>query len=151
MSSDSTKSATCQVDFYVLKESIADPNRVACSLALTMLERNQRVFVITGTETTSQQLDELMWQHPDGRFLPHALADSVDAGKAMVNIGTLSTLKPVDVVINLCPEAIPQPERFSRILEIVPYADEDRKASRVKFRAYLDNGLTPRTQETSTR
>jgi len=147
VSSDSTDAGACQVDFYVLHEPSTDPNKMACTLALTMLERNLRVFITTAGESTSRQLDELMWQHPEGRFLPHALADSTEAVKAMVNIGTLSALNPVDVVINLCPEAIPQPERFSRILEIVPYADEDRKVSRVKFRAYREDGLTPRTQE----
>lgn len=147
MASDSTDAGACQVDFYVLTEAATDPNKVACSLTLTMLERNQRVFITTANETAGKQLDELMWQHPEGRFLPHALTGSKDADKAMVNIGMLSALNPVDVVINLCPEAVPQPERFSRILEIVPYANEERKASRVKFQAYREDGLTPRTQE----
>ena len=147
MSNDNAKPAACQVDFYVLTTAATDPGKVACTLALTMLERNQRVFIVTESETAAGRLDELMWQYPEGRFLPHACAGSTGAGKAMVNIGTLSVLKPVDVVINLCPETIPQPERFRRILEIVPYADEGRIASRVKFRAYREDGLTPRTQE----
>jgi DNA polymerase-3 subunit chi len=149
VSSESTKTATCQVDFYVLTEAAVQPAEMACTLALTMLERDQRVYITTETETAGRQLDELLWQYPEGRFLPHALADSADAGKAMINIGTLSTLNPVDVVINLCPEAIPQPERFSRILEIVPFADENRETSRAKYRTYREDGLTPRTQETT--
>lgn len=147
MSSDNTDTGECQVDFYVLTDAATDAIKVSCTLALTMLERNQRIFITAADDSAARQIDELMWQHPEGRFLPHALADSTDAGKALVNIGTLSALKPVDVVINLCPEVIPQPERFKRILEIVPFADADRKASRVKFRAYREHGLTPRTQE----
>ncbi len=133
----------------MLTEAAVQPAEMACTLALTMLERDQRVYITTETETAGRQLDELLWQYPEGRFLPHALADSADAGKAMINIGTLSTLNPVDVVINLCPEAIPQPERFSRILEIVPFADENRETSRAKYRTYREDGLTPRTQETT--
>lgn len=147
MSSDNARAETCQVDFYVLKESSADPNRVTCDLALMMWERNQQVFVATESEPASDQLDELMWQHPEGRFLPHAPAQDTDAGKAMVIIGTLSALNTTDVVINLCPEAVPHPERFKRILEIVPCADEKRMTSRVKYRAYQELGLKPRTQE----
>ena len=135
------------MDFYVLKQPSAKADRVACDLALTMWERNQRVFVATESETACKQLDELMWQHPEGRFLPHAPADHADAGKAMVKIGTLSALNTAGVVIILCPEAIPQPDKFSRIVEIVPCADEERKTSRVKFRAYKELGFTPRTQE----
>ena len=88
-----------------------------------------------------------MWQYPQGRFLPHALADEMDANKAPVNIGTLSTLKPTDVVINLCQEAVPQPARFNRVLEIVPFANDQRDASRLKFKNYRTQGLKPRTHE----
>ena len=63
------------------------------------------------------------------------------------NIGTLSSLYPADVVINLCDKAVPQPERFSRVLEIVPYADDERQASRVKYKIYRNQGLDPQTHE----
>lgn len=88
-----------------------------------------------------------MWQYPEGRFVPHAKAEDPDAGKAPVNIGTLPGLNPADVDINLCPDAIPQPERFSRVLEIVPFANEEKQASRVKFRTYRNLGLDPQTHE----
>ncbi len=71
--------------------------------------------------------------------------------RAPVNIGTLSGLNPTDVVINLCPEAVPQPERFNRVLEIVPYAENERQASRVKYKAYLNQGIKPQTHEISTK
>lgn len=113
-------------------------------------ERKQTVFIVTDTETAGKELDALMWQYPQGRFLPHARAEQPDAGKTGVNIGTLSSLKPADVVINLCPEAIPDPAAFSRILEIVPFADDERQASRVKYKTYRNLGITPRTQEINT-
>ena len=88
-----------------------------------------------------------MWQYPEGRFLPHSLASSRESSKAPVKIGLLADLNPTDVVINLCPEAVPQPERFSRILEIVPFADDERQASRVKYKTYRNLGLKPQTHE----
>ncbi len=113
------------------------------------LERKQKIFITTPSESFSEQLDALMWQYPEGRFVPHARAEDPDSAKAPVNIGTLSGLNPADVVINLCPEAIPQPERFRRVLEIVPYANEEKEASRVKFRIYRNLGLDPQTHEIS--
>lgn len=110
-------------------------------------ERKQHIFIVTASESSARQLDELMWQHPQGRFLPHAAGDDVDAAKAPVNIGPLASLKPTDVVINLCQQAVPDPERFSRVLEIVPFANDERDASRLKFRNYRNLGLTPRTHE----
>ncbi|MGD9021472.1 MAG: DNA polymerase III subunit chi [Lysobacterales bacterium] len=135
----------CEVDFYVLEDPSADPAVQACRLALMNWERDRGVFVVTADEAAGRRLDELMWERPGGRFLPHALAGSQAACKAPVNIGPLSALNQVDVVINLCPEAIPQPQRFSRIQEIVPFGDRD--ASRAKYRVYRELGLAPQTQK----
>ncbi len=110
-------------------------------------ERKQHIFIITATESSGKQLGELMWQYPQERFLPHADAGGDDATKAPVNIGTLSDLKATDVVINLCHEAVPEPGRFRRVLEIVPFADDERDASRLKYKNYRNLGLKPRTHE----
>jgi len=142
-----THPESCQVDFYLLGESSPGAAKLACRLALMALERNQKIFIVTATEASGQQLDELMWQYPEGRFIPHARTGDQDYEKAPVNIGTLASLNPADVVINLCPDAVPQPKRFCRVLEIVPCADDEKEASRVKFRTYRDLGLNPQTHE----
>ena len=147
MESASNRSEACQIDFYLLGEGSSNASSVACGLALMTWERQQTVFIIAASESSARELDELMWSEPEERFLPHALADSQVAEKAPVKIGTLSSLNPADVVINLGPEAVPQPERFSRVLEIVPYATDERESSRVKFKTYRNQGITPRTQE----
>ena len=145
MSSETDKPKPCQVDFYLLGASSSGADKLACRLALMAWERKQKIFIITATESSGKQLGELMWQYPQGRFLPHSGAEDEGCGKAPVNIGTLSGLNPTDVVINLCPEAVPQPERFSRVLEIVPYAESERQASRVKYKTYRNQGIKPQT------
>ena len=147
MSDESTQTGPCQVDFYLLGETSPGATKLACRLALMALERKQKIFIITDSDQTGKQLDELMWQYPEGRFLPYAMIDDQDSAKAPVQIGSLSGLNPADVVINLCQEAVPQPERFSRVLEIVPYAENERQASRVKYKTYRNLGLLPQTHE----
>jgi len=147
VSTETTRSESCQVDFYLLGEAAPEAGKLACRLALMAWERKQKIFIVTASEIAGEQLDALMWQYPEGRFLPHTMARDKDSGKAPVHIGMLSDLNPADVVINLCPEAVPQPERFSRLLEIVPYAENERQASRVKYKAYLNLGLKPQTHE----
>ena len=147
MSAENTQPSSCQVDFYLLGEASPGAAKLACRLALMALERKQKIFIITSSDLTGKHLDELMWQYPEGRFLPHAMIEDRDSAKAPVKIGTLSGLNPADVVINLCPEAVPEPERFSRVLEIVPSDDDEKAASRVKFRVYRDLGLNPLTHE----
>ena len=136
-----------QVDFYLLSDASRQADVFACRLAMMAWERKQKIFVIVATEPLIRQLDEQMWQQPDKRFLPHSRSDDPNAGKAPVVIGTLSGLNPTDVVINLCPDAVPQPERFKRVLEIVPFADSERQASRLKYKTYRNLGLKPRTHE----
>ena len=137
----------CQVDFYLLGESSPEAAKLACRLALMAWERKQKIFVITASDASCEHLIELMWHYPEGRFLPHTRSSDQDSHKSPVNIGTFSDLNPTDVVINLCPQAVPQPERFSRILEIVPYADDEKQASRLKYKTYRNLGLKPRTHE----
>jgi len=147
LSIERTQTEPCQVDFYLLGETSPGADKLACRLALMALEHNQEVFVIVASEASAGQLDELMWQYPEGRFVPHARSGAEDSAKAPVNIGTLSALKPVEVVINLCSEPVPRPEAFSRVLEIVPAAEDEKAASRVKYRNYRNQGLVPRTHE----
>jgi len=147
LSGEVTMSESCQVDFYLLGKSSAGAARLACRLALMALEKNHKVFIIAASEASGDELDELMWQYPEGRFIPHARSGAEDSARAPVNIGTLASLNPADVVINLCPVAVPQPERFARVLEIVPAADNAKEASRQKFRIYRNMGLNPRTHE----
>jgi len=110
-------------------------------------ERQQDVFVVVDSDSHIEKLDELMWHYPADRFLPHALSN---AAKAPVQIGRSADLTQVGVVINLCREAVPQPTKFNRILEIVPFAKQERDASRVKFKAYRDLGLSPQLHEMNT-
>lgn len=147
MSSEATKTESCQVDFYLLGESSPGAGNLACRLALMAWERKQEIFIITASKSSGKQLNELMWQYPEGRFLPHSDAQDEHSRKAPVNIGTLSSLNQTDVVINLCAEVVPQPERFSRVLEIVPYAENERQASRAKYKTYRNLGLEPQTHE----
>ena len=147
MTADSTNTDPCQVDFYLLGDPALIAGNFACRLAMMAWERKQKVFITADSETTIKQLDELLWQYPQGRFLPHSPVDDTQSERAPVNIGTISGLNPTDVVINLCPEAIPQPARFDRVLEIVPFASEEREASRLKYKSYRKLGLNPRTHE----
>jgi len=140
-------SSTCQVDFYVLQDESLSAEMLSCRLAMMAWEQGHRIVVITESEADSQQLDDLMWDHPPGRFLPHARL--AVQGSAPVLIGTMSQLdgSAGEVVINLTTKTVPEPERFTRLLELVPARDHQREASREKFIAYRKLGLKPVSHE----
>jgi len=133
----------CQVDFYVLQEPRKSVEQLACQLAMMAWEQGMSSMLLVADSRQARQVDELMWSIPNGRFLPHQLC--VDGLPAPVTIGSLSDLEgtAVEVVINLDTRAVPEPQRFRRLLELVPARDSDRQASRSKFRAYREAGLQP--------
>jgi len=134
----------CQVDFYVLQDATQSADLLACRLALMAWEQGKRITVLAPSDAECKHLDELMWEHPHGRFLPHAL---VRDRTASVMIGTVSELagQATDVLINLTSTAVPEPGRFQRLLELVPASDNQREASREKFREYRACGMAPVT------
>jgi DNA polymerase-3 subunit chi len=148
----------CQVDFYVLAESAPSAEQLACRLSLMAWEQGHRVSVLAPDENAARSLDELMWDYPAGRFLPHQRGESGQdtAGRGEAGQGDAIWAAPVsivasadqvgadrDVVVNLGDTAVPHPDRFRRLLEIVPAELQLREASRDKFRHYLRLGLRP--------
>ncbi len=138
-------SNACQVDFYVLEDPRKSVQQLACQLAMMAWEQGLRSLVVVPDTGQALQLDELMWSYPQGRFLPHQ-PECGDASTP-VSIGTLADLDRTraEVIINLDLSAVPGPERFHRLLELVPAREAERQASRSKFRAYRELGLNPQS------
>lgn len=134
--------AAVQVDFYVLDDE-QSAELLTCRLAMMAWERGHRTAILTDNADEVRRLDELMWQHPRGRFLPHS-ADFLNPN-APVRIGTAESEIPEDceALINLTSKAVPRPDRFKRLFEIVPGSESERSASREKFRSYRGQGLHP--------
>ena len=133
----------------MLSSDQQSPDQLACRLALMAWEQGHQVGILTADDQAAKALDDLMWQYPGGRFLPHSRKD-VDPS-VPVRIGTrLDHIKgAADLLINMTLVEISEPEQFSRILEIVPAIETERVASREKFRAYRKLGLSPVSHEMS--
>ena len=138
-------SESCRVNFYVLQDPSQSIELIACQLALKAWEQGNRTVVAMADEAAASRMDSLMWEYPEGRFLPHACVRK--AMDAPILIGTLAELEAAsaEVLINLTPQAIDRPQRFQRLLEFVPAEEGRKQASREKFRAYRSLGLEPVT------
>ena len=137
--------STCQVDFYVLQDGSLPAEVYACELALMVWEQGKRVLVLAETQAHAERLDALMWEYPQGRFLPHAQKRQDLAAPVIIGIGSELEDDSADAAINLTGKAVSRPERFHRLLELVPANDTEREASRDKFRVYRGHGLEPKT------
>ena len=140
-------SASCQVDFYILADPSASADRLACHLALKAWEAGHRIVVYSGSEEEVQRLDELMWDHPPGRFIPHGTASDNAGLPVRIAVIDDDIDDGRDLVINMTSQALPEPTRFRRLLEIVPADNARRSASRIKFKTYREQGLDPAHHE----
>ena len=106
-------------------------------------EQGFRVCVRAEDEHEAQRVDELMWEQPPGRFLPHEIGPAAEDCPVRIETDGADIPADRDVIINLASSAVPEPDRFRRLLEIVPREDGRRQASRGKYRAYREQGLEP--------
>ena len=113
--------------------------RFACVLALRALRSGVSVHVHTDDRKGATALDELMWDYPKRRFLPHALIDdSNSAQTAPIQISWREPLLEQGLLINLC-ESVPSFfGRFDRVAEII--VEETRESGRERYKHYRHRG-----------
>jgi DNA polymerase-3 subunit chi len=133
----------CQIDFYVLARPDQSAEQLACRLAMMAWEQGHRVLVLTQNENDADSLDQIMWDFPPGRFLPHCRGQADPESPVSIGTQVPETRFDREVVINLSDTVVAEPRRFRRLLEIVPGAEHERQASRQKFREYRNQGLDP--------
>jgi DNA polymerase-3 subunit chi len=144
---------SCQVNFYVLQSPRQSAFKLACNLVLKAWSQGRDICVAVSSDNDLETLDELMWGYPEGRFIPHRLASDGQTGEGTepIMLGTMSQIAMIDppraILVNLTPETVTEPDRYDRVLEIVPFSEGDRTASRDKFKSYKKLGLDPATHE----
>jgi len=132
-----------RVDFYLLEDvQLIAAARFACRLAHKAVQGGQRVYLHADDETHAVQLDDLLWEYPRHRFLPHeiseqaALEDDVRDTPVIIGYGD----KPIgdEVLINLAGHIPDFFGRYERVAEIV--VEERREEGRERYKFYRDCG-----------
>jgi len=136
---------SCKVTFYVVTGTDQTTQTVACRLALKAWQQGYHVAVLVSDKKAATSLDDLMWNVPAGRFLPHSKGAADADTPVSIDVHGAEIATDRDLVINLSEQAISEPGRYKRLLEIVPGSAQQREASRQKFRIYRDLGMEPET------
>jgi len=139
-----------RVDFYVLPEGSEDgPLPTACRLCEKAVGAGKKVHVHAPDEEVAREFDRLLWVYKQGGFIGHErVGASNDAAAAAVLIGGDEPAPShQDVLLNLGGQVPAFFTRFERVLEIVHGDAAERGASRARFKAYRDAGLTPETHK----
>lgn len=119
------------------------PEKLVCRLAGMAWEQGHRIVVLAADAAGAERLDQLLWEYPQGRFVPHARGPADASAPVWITTDHGTDGGDRDLLINLSDVPIDQPGRFSRLLEIVPAEPDRRTASREKFRHYRELGLEP--------
>ena len=140
-----------RIDFYILSDVGEDAAmRFACALSLKAIRKGNLVHIHTKDERLARELDELMWDYPRHRFIPHTIPSRDGAG-VMTNKAS-QPVAPVHIdhcpprhdghneglLINLGASVPDFFGRFDRVAEII--VGETRQAGRDRYRHYQDRG-----------
>ncbi len=128
-----------RVDFYVLQDIGHEAAcRFACRLAMKALSGGHDVHIHVDDQAAATDLDELLWNYPANRFLPHGVQATTAGSGAPVVVGWEPPADPDGVLVNLS-AAIPTFfGRFPRVAEIV--VGDNRGAGRERYKFYRDRG-----------
>ena len=122
-----------------------DRSAYACRLVRKATRRGARVAV-TGSAETLARFDRELWAFDPVEFVPHVRVrpgQSVPERLRPTRVWLLedaSGIEHHDVLLNLGPVPPLGFESFSRLIEIVSTAEEDRLAARERWRHYAHRG-----------
>mgnify|MGYP001385903242 CR=1 FL=1 len=129
-----------QATFYQLSEG-ANADNTACQLACDAAANRQRVGIFCQNQQQAEAVDELLWQLPANRFVPHNLyGEGPSSGTPVEIYWDASQLGRRHLLINLSGAMLSAPQQFQNIIDFVPNADDEKQAARVRYKQYQQAG-----------
>lgn len=128
-----------RIDFYILQDQASDAScRFACALGLKAYLSGTPVHVHVTDDQQAKELDELMWDYPKHRFLPHEIISNGVKPNSPIQIGVEPPHHEEGLLINLADEVPTFFGRFDRVAEII--VGETREQGRIRYKHYRDRG-----------
>jgi len=118
-----------QVTFYLMNEQddaqASAVERLACTLAAESWGAGH-IYLFCNDEAQALRLDELLWQLPPERFVPHQLQG--ESGMAPVEIG----YQPTPLFAG----------HFAQVVDFVPTDETQKQQARERYKHYRQAGHT---------
>ncbi|AWL13153.1 DNA-directed DNA polymerase [Saliniradius amylolyticus] len=143
-----------RVCFYLLDEQGQKDEpasyALACHLAARSYSQRQPCLILCATQAQAEILDELLWQRPAERFIPHNLqGEGPKKGTPVEITWQLAESPRQPVLINLSSSIPDNLNRFRQIYDFVPVEDELKQRARERYKAYRSAGCQLDTQPAS--
>ncbi|XID74840.1 DNA polymerase III subunit chi [Alkanindiges sp. WGS2144] len=126
------------VSFYLIQQQIGQLE-LACRICRkSAMTGRQSLLVKFDQQDVLQQFDDLLWQFDPSSFIPH----DIDDPSSPICLSLQIPDNFSGICLNLG-EGIVDPKRFEHVLEIVENDEPARAHSRMRFRAYREQGIEP--------
>lgn len=130
-----------QVTFYQLSDEQDAGPKLACTLIADAYSAKRKCTVLCASKAQAEALDDLLWQLPSNRFVPHNMSGEGPAAGTPVEICWQSgQLSRRPVLVNLSDTMPDNAQRFQQIFDFVPVADEAKKAARIRYKQFQQAG-----------
>lgn len=132
-----------EVRFYDLDTQ--DPHeklKLVCRLVAKAYEISQSTIVWTPSTKITEQLNELLWDYPVNRFIPHIVGKEPPDHKNLVRISSEQPNDSHYLLINLTNQKVGIGGKYERIFEIV--LPSEFEESKERFSHYDELGCMPR-------
>ncbi len=144
-----------EVIFYLQKEGELGAelplHALACHLCAHYYGNKQRVIVLCDNQGQAEQVDELLWQLPDDRFVPHNLTGEGPASGTPVEI---CWQPPRNIagkhLINLTPNLPVNANKCRLIADFVAVDEAQKQLARTRYKQYRAEGHTLHTEAVAT-
>ncbi|MCW8091739.1 DNA polymerase III subunit chi [Alteromonas sp. ASW11-130] len=130
-----------QVVFHALGKEQQASHR-ACELVADAYSKRQRCRILCANQKQAEEVDELLWQMPPDRFIPHNMYGEGPASGTPVEIcWQPQQIEKCHVIINLTDELVNQPQQFLFIYDFVPADEEAKQKARLRYKHYQQAGF----------
>ncbi len=131
-----------RIDFYIIdSEQHTSRSLLACRLAEKAYSLKNQIYIFTGDESQTKQVDDLLWTYRAGSFVPHQQLATEGVLDCPVVIGHAEAPEGLNQVLINLDTAVPMFfSRFERVVEIVNQDESQRQQARERFKFYRDRG-----------
>lgn len=140
-----------QVTFWQLADEAHAAENRTCHLVADAFSNKQKCIVYCADKTSAEMVDELLWQLPADRFVPHNLAgEGPGMGTPVEICWQENQLSRRNLIVNLSGKMLTSPQAYQTIFDFVPAADEAKQAARVRYKQYQQAGCHLQFQSADT-
>jgi DNA polymerase III subunit chi len=134
------------VVFYALAEGQQAHER-ACELIADAYSQRQRCRVLCASQQQAEDVDELLWQFPAFRFIPHNMfGEGPSSGTPVEICWQHEQLAKCHVVVNLSDDLLHNPHQYLFIYDFVPAEENAKKQARLRYKHYQQAGFNMQFQ-----